>query len=79
MQLALLLEAIRYGLGKHIQVVPTTSLEPYLLVCALLYNSNRKDLNVTVAMVVYVLERTILCDCRDAHKILHLGAVSAAI
>ncbi|KAI1155361.1 hypothetical protein F4825DRAFT_408305 [Nemania diffusa] len=30
-QLALLLEAIRYGLGKHIQVVPTTSLEPYLL------------------------------------------------
>ncbi|KAJ2973277.1 hypothetical protein NUW58_g8977 [Xylaria curta] len=30
-QLAFLIEAIRYGLGKHIQVVPLTSVEPYLL------------------------------------------------
>ncbi|KAI8635442.1 hypothetical protein F5Y19DRAFT_407786 [Xylariaceae sp. FL1651] len=30
-QLALLIEAIRYGLGKHIQAVPLASIEPYLL------------------------------------------------
>ncbi|KAI0433454.1 hypothetical protein F5Y09DRAFT_298967 [Xylaria sp. FL1042] len=30
-QLAFLIEAIRYGLGRHIQVVPPTSIEPYLL------------------------------------------------
>ncbi|KAI2462840.1 hypothetical protein F4781DRAFT_418771 [Annulohypoxylon bovei var. microspora] len=30
-QLALLIEALRYGLGKHAQVVPPTSIEPYLL------------------------------------------------
>ncbi|KAI1130876.1 hypothetical protein F5Y10DRAFT_288590 [Nemania abortiva] len=30
-QLAFLIEAIRYGLGKHSQVVPLTSIGPYLL------------------------------------------------
>ncbi|XXH01793.1 hypothetical protein Hte_008154 [Hypoxylon texense] len=30
-QFAFLMEAIRYGLGKHTQVVPLTSIEPYLL------------------------------------------------
>ncbi|KAI1377812.1 hypothetical protein F4677DRAFT_413630 [Hypoxylon crocopeplum] len=30
-QLALLIEAIHYGLGKHIQVVPSPSIAPYLL------------------------------------------------
>ncbi|KAJ8124088.1 hypothetical protein ONZ43_g112 [Nemania bipapillata] len=30
-QFVFLIEALRYGLGRHIQVVPTTSIEPYLL------------------------------------------------